>query len=224
MTNSHGTRAPQPRAPSGRFLAFAAVGFVLINAIGLIAYRVVKSRPQQAPPAASAAPPPAENSTSLIRAYRAAGTQALEAGDYDLAIEKLSKATKLGGGGDIPELLTIAREMRASARRAAGAPPQQLGKVPPAVPEAAPPASDPEPAPASDPEPAPAADVGSLYVLSPSVYGEIYIDGVAHGFPPIEIDDLPVGQAVVEVRVQGQPRRTKTVRVRAGERVEVSLR
>ncbi len=223
MTNSHGTRAPHsPRPPSGRFLAFTAVGFVLINAIGLIAYRVVKSRPQQAPPAASAAPPPAENSASLIRAYRAAGTQALEAGDYDLAIEKLSKAAKLGGGGDIRELLTIANEMQASARRAASVPPQELGKVPPAVPEAAPPTSAPEPA--DDPEPTRAANVGSLYVLSPSVYGEIYVDGVAHGFPPIEIDELPVGQAVVEVRVQGQPRRTKTVRVRAGERIEVSLR
>lgn len=54
---------------------------------------------------------------------------------------------------------------------------------------------------------------GELLVLSPNVYGEVWINGKAFGHPPLVAKQIPSGRAVVEIRVDGAVRRSRTVDV-----------
>ncbi|WP_428266705.1 PEGA domain-containing protein [Haliangium sp.] len=388
-TDFSGTRPPAPPSGgSGRTILLVVAAFVVVNAIGLMAYRVVKSQQDRQPtaeqavaaeaPTAATAPPgaTADGSEALIRANRAAGLQAFEDGDYDLAVEKLHAAAQLGGAGDIPELLLIAKEMqdRAHERASSDRTPNRALAVaaaakadepqPPAAAEPAPTPAESKPATterparrpvrrraparsarrkpsgseskpetaaaepeeeddeaedepgvllvtstpsklvvliddkqrdltpaklnlppgsyrvalaregkvlysrsvtieagevssvnrdlseklaALEPSPSPAREqpapvtpppaerevarpppppkrFGELYIISPNVYGEIYINGQKRGFPPLVVKDIPVGVVRVEVKVQGETRRAKTVRVSEDERTQVRFR
>ena len=64
---------------------------------------------------------------------------------------------------------------------------------------------------------------GELEVLSPNVVGDVYINGARIGLAPRVVPRVPVGRALVEIRVQGQTRRSKTVRVTEGERIRVRM-
>lgn len=398
MSKFSSLQSPTPPSGGGtRFILLAVCGFVIVNALGFLAYRVLQSTDapaaQPAPPVAvieqpPPQPAPEENANeSLIRVNRAAGLQAFEDGDYDLAVEKLTKAATLGGAGDIAELLFIAKEMqeraserkqdnavaelapntetdaetdaeaaaetdieaaadedpakadaqaRADERRAAERAnriaaaaqqrriqearranrrasaeatarraeeeeaeaaseekPEQPGtllvtstpsklvilingnqrdltpaklelpagnyrvalvhegeqlhaqtvqlepggnafvnrdlssaiaaKQKPAQTVARAPAEDkpaPTPTRAKPVEPS----YGELYIQSPNVYGEVYVNGKKRGFPPLVVKNVPVGKARVEIRVQGETRRAKLVRVSEGERAELLLR
>ncbi len=65
---------------------------------------------------------------------------------------------------------------------------------------------------------------GEVHVVSSSVYGEVWINGQAVGFPPLVAKGLAPGPATVEVRVNGVVRRTKVVEVQASRRAVVYLR
>lgn len=87
----------------------------------------------------------------------------------------------------------------------------------------------PAPAPAPSPEPpAPAVAApsgkGDLEVASPSLYGEIWINGRPYGFPPVAARGLAAGQAKVEVRVNGVVKRRMTVEVVPGRSTAVRVR
>lgn len=91
--------------------------------------------------------------------------------------------------------------------------------VAPAPPkEEAPPIPAPRPPAPPPPVKAPAGAVGELEVVSPNVVGEIFIDGVARGWAPRVIKNVPVGAARVEIRVDGATRRSKKVTVQASKR------
>lgn len=65
---------------------------------------------------------------------------------------------------------------------------------------------------------------GEVSVLSPNVYGEIWINGASYGYPPRVVKKLPVGRTVVEIRVQGAVRRKKTVQVERDTRTTLRFR
>lgn len=89
-------------------------------------------------------------------------------------------------------------------------------KPKPAVAEA-----DPLPPPA--PKPERAVDVGEVEVVSPNVYGEVWVNGARVGFPPIVAKAVPVGSARIEIRVDGAVRKSKTVTVRKNQRVKANV-
>jgi hypothetical protein len=79
------------------------------------------------------------------------------------------------------------------------------------------------------PAPAPSAaprsrELGEIYVTSPSIYGEVYINGRRYGYPPLIAKEVPAGPAVVEVRVKGVTRRSATVEVTPQKRISTRLR
>lgn len=72
-------------------------------------------------------------------------------------------------------------------------------------------------------EPKPVA-FGELHVISPNVYGSVFINGEDRGFPPVVIKKLPVGLVKVEIRVDGAVRRHKNVKVSKDSRRKVMFR
>lgn len=72
--------------------------------------------------------------------------------------------------------------------------------------------------PATKPPIARSTALGELEVMSPNVVGEIYVDGVAHGWAPRVIKNVPVGRVHVEIRVDGVTRRSKHVSVQPSKR------
>lgn len=169
----------------------------------------------------------------------------VDAGSHTVAIikgsEKLfeKKVTASAGGvysvdADLTEKLappvqqSNAEPVAALQRPMPSEPPQPKNVEPEAKPE--PPKAQ-EPAPAKLPDVKPAqppassgAGYGSVEVISRNIYGEVYINGTSYGFPPIVAKKVPVGQAVVEIRVDGEARRSKTVDVTANDKVEVRFR
>lgn len=339
----------------------AIVVILLVNAVGYRIYRSTRPAPpevatvQVAPPVAvdagvqvevKAAPP--QKDGAVARARRVAGLNALEQGEYGVAVKELSAALRLGGGGeDVAELLKIARELedraarqkRQEASAVAEAPrprpkkssprrrpepvaqaepeeqeppeeekekpglllvtsqPQGLvveingrsadltparrelsagvhrvalirgtkevhvrlveviaGEVttvdvdltealaPPPPPVAAAEPKDPQPAPAvaaaapvaAAPAPpkesgsgglvAAPAGQGELYVTSPAIYGEVFINGRGYGYPPLLAKGVPAGNAVVELKVGGVTRRTLKVEVVPNQRLAARIR
>lgn len=69
-----------------------------------------------------------------------------------------------------------------------------------------------------------AVAVGEVYVVSPEIYGEIFINGKNYGYPPLVAKDVTAGKASVEVRVNGSTRRSMTVDVNAQRRVTARVR
>jgi hypothetical protein len=78
---------------------------------------------------------------------------------------------------------------------------------------------------ASSPPPpgATAPDFGTLSISSPGLYGVVWINGRARGYPPLEVRNVPVGPVKVEVRVNGVEKRASTVVVRPGSTTNVKL-
>ena len=62
---------------------------------------------------------------------------------------------------------------------------------------------------------------GELEIASPNVLGEVYVNGVAKGWPPIVVKNVPSGKARIEIRVDGTARRSKVVNVPASKRTSV---
>jgi hypothetical protein len=76
----------------------------------------------------------------------------------------------------------------------------------------------------ASPPPAPAASgSGALSITSPGLYGVVWINGRARGYPPLEVRNVPVGPVKVEVRVNGVEKRASTVVVRPGSITNVKL-
>jgi hypothetical protein len=76
----------------------------------------------------------------------------------------------------------------------------------------------------ASPPPAPAASgSGALSITSPGLYGVVWINGRARGYPPLEVRNVPVGPVKVEVRVNGVEKRASTVVVRPGSTTNVKL-
>ncbi len=68
-----------------------------------------------------------------------------------------------------------------------------------------------------------ASEIGELLVQSPNVYGEIYVNGKSVGFPPMVVKGVLIGPAKIEIKVDGNVRRTKVVRVSANKRTTIRL-
>ncbi|MES1205574.1 MAG: PEGA domain-containing protein, partial [Pseudomonadota bacterium] len=69
-----------------------------------------------------------------------------------------------------------------------------------------------------------AASSGALQITSPGLYGVVWINGRPRGYPPLEVRDLPIGPAKIEVRVNGVEKRSSTVVVAPGLTTAVKLR
>ena len=65
---------------------------------------------------------------------------------------------------------------------------------------------------------------GEVFVQSPNLYGEIWINGVSYGYPPRVAKKIPEGKATIEIRVQGATRRKKTVDVLRDQRTSLQFR
>jgi hypothetical protein len=65
---------------------------------------------------------------------------------------------------------------------------------------------------------------GDLHVVSPSIYGDVWINGRSYGPPPVLAKRVGVGTATVEIKVGGVARRTKTVDVVPNQRVTLRIR
>lgn len=78
-------------------------------------------------------------------------------------------------------------------------------------------------APPPESRPSAALDSGTLSISSPGLYGVVWINGRARGYPPLEVQNVPVGSVKVEVRVNGVEKRTSTVVVRPGSTTTVRL-
>ncbi len=75
------------------------------------------------------------------------------------------------------------------------------------------------------PTPAPTSRAtGELSVVSPNLFGEIYVNGKSYGKPPRVIKGLPVGPVRVQIRVQGKARRAKMAKVVEGKRAKLRFR
>lgn len=386
---------------SRKFVMIAVVaGLVIVNSIGFLAYRSIKGKDAAEEKATAALDEGAGSSAKtgstddemssegLVRAYRAIGLKAFEDGDYDLAVTNLSKAVEMGGTGDIPKLLEIAKDIQSRggkagdgneskpteiargpdapsesasevAKSAPGQPaaestaerpkesaasssskrkkrskksrrpsrkrvaaitksdePEEKAEEPEAEPEPPKPGivlvtstpakmvvaidgkrvdltpakltmepgsykvtmsrngqvlyaksvnlepgqvvsvnrdlteavaeqdarvaaelnrkKQPEPAPKpptpiarrepAKPKPPQATKYGELHIISPNVYGEVFVNKKSRGFPPLVVKNIPVGSANVEIKVQGKTRRSKRVRVAEDKRVQVRFR
>ena len=80
------------------------------------------------------------------------------------------------------------------------------------------------PTPTVEPKKVAVAATGELHIVSPNVYGEIFVNGKSYGMPPRVIKNLPIGAAKVEIRVQGKARRAKMVKVTKGKRESLRFR
>lgn len=93
--------------------------------------------------------------------------------------------------------------------------PQPLAPPSPVPPRPRPVTTPSAPSPPLAPRP---AEVGELEVVSPNVVGEIYLDGVARGWAPMVIKQVPTGSVRVEIRVDGATRRSRNVTVQRSKR------
>lgn len=91
------------------------------------------------------------------------------------------------------------------------------------------------PAPTSTPVPAPAQSTrpavdpgplqtGEVFVSSASLGGVVFINGTSYGSAPLLARSVPVGTALVELKNNGETRRSKEITVSVGERAEVRFR
>jgi hypothetical protein len=76
---------------------------------------------------------------------------------------------------------------------------------------------------ASPPPPPAVSGSGALSITSPGLYGVVWINGRARGYPPLEVRNVPVGPVKVEVRVNGVEKRASTVVVRPDSITNVKL-
>ncbi|MGC4116682.1 MAG: PEGA domain-containing protein [Myxococcales bacterium] len=110
-------------------------------------------------------------------------------------------------------------------------PAEELLPVPDLDEKPAPPAPTPAPAPApvatptvsAKPSAVPAA-AGEVYVTSPEIYGEVFINGRSYGYPPVLAKGVPAGRATVEIRINDVPRRSTVVQVEPNKRLAARLR
>jgi hypothetical protein len=109
-------------------LAVSVMGFVSLNVVGAVIYKVSRPRAEMQVAALQAPPSPAaalDLNAEKFRAYRSAGLVALEKGDYDRAVEQFMQALRVGrADSDIMELIKMAKEFQARgpAKVAAGEP------------------------------------------------------------------------------------------------------
>jgi hypothetical protein len=114
----------------------------------------------------------------------------------------------------VPSSSTAVSAQRPEAPRVAVPPPVEVAVSRPAGLVASPP----------PPPRAPAApESGALSISSPGLYGVVWINGRARGYPPLEVRNVPVGPVKVEVRVNGVEKRASTVVVRPGSITNVKL-
>ena len=64
---------------------------------------------------------------------------------------------------------------------------------------------------------------GEVYVTSPDVYGEVWVNGRAYGYPPVIVRDLPAGAASVQIRSNGTVRRTENIRIEPSRRTSLLI-
>jgi PEGA domain len=78
------------------------------------------------------------------------------------------------------------------------------------------------------PKPQAASDTGAgfgeVFVAPSSLGGEVFINGRAYGPGPLLARDIRVGEAVVELRANGETKRRKEVAVKKDQRAEVRFR
>lgn len=118
----------------------------------------------------------------------------------------------------VPPPTTTAPEPRPAAQ------PVPAPAPPPEAPRAAPPST---PTPAPVPSPAAArvgGPVGEVLVPQAAIVGDVFIEGVGYGPPPVLAKGVPAGEATVELRSNGSVKRKKVVKVEAGRRVSVQFR
>ncbi|MBI5548740.1 MAG: PEGA domain-containing protein, partial [Deltaproteobacteria bacterium] len=84
------------------------------------------------------------------------------------------------------------------------------------------PSSTPNPTPA--PATSPPSATGEIYVTSPEVYGEVFINGRRYGYPPLLAKGIPAGRATVEIRINDVPRRSMSLEVEPRQRQSARLR
>jgi hypothetical protein len=65
---------------------------------------------------------------------------------------------------------------------------------------------------------------GSVQVLSPNVYGAVWINGKEFGYPPLVADDVAAGTALVQIKVGGKVRLQKRIKVRPDKRIRVTFK
>ncbi len=105
-------------------------------------------------------------------------------------------------------------------------PTASVEKPPPAKPESVtpPPVSVAAPAPASRTVEEYSGATGEVFVDSGSLGGVVFINGTSYGPAPLLARSVRVGTAVVELRANGETRRSKEVTVREGQRADVRFR
>ena len=64
---------------------------------------------------------------------------------------------------------------------------------------------------------------GEVYVNSPDVYGEVWVNGRAYGYPPVIVRDLPAGAASVQIRSNGVVRRTENIQIEPSRRTSLLI-
>ncbi len=151
---------------------------------------------------------------------------------------RLQERTVVVAAGDVA---TVDFDMREKVLAGAKpVPPISASETPPIVPE---PLKEPEPVkPPPAPEPTPAgvktvveapkpppvsdtsAGFGEVFVAPSSLGGEVFINGRAYGPGPLLARDIRVGDAVVELRANGETKRRKEVAVKKDQRAEVRFR
>jgi len=67
-------------------------------------------------------------------------------------------------------------------------------------------------------------EVGEVLVLQAGLVGDVYIEGVGYGPPPVLAKAVRVGEVTVELRADGSVKRKKTVVVEKGRRTNVQFR
>lgn len=106
------TPSRSPRGMTRLQLAVSVMGFVTLNVVGAVIYKLSRPRPEA--PVAAPAPSPLDLNAEKFRVYRSAGLMALEKGDYDKAVEQFMQALRVGrADSDIMELIKMAKEFQA---------------------------------------------------------------------------------------------------------------
>ncbi len=97
----------------------------------------------------------------------------------------------------------------------------------PAVADPKPPVAAPVTNPAAPPpvvKPAPNGDTGEVLVMQAGLVGDVFIEGVSYGPPPVLAKAVPVGEVSVELRADGSVKRKKIVVVEKNRRANVQFR
>jgi hypothetical protein len=76
----------------------------------------------------------------------------------------------------------------------------------------------------SPPTPVAPSATGELHITSGGVFGDVWINGMPFGPPPVLAKKVPAGQAKVEIRVGGTTRRSKQVEVVPSRRTTLKIR